>query len=50
VAPAAAEPGDLRRALEEHRWERAKAAQALGISRATLWRRMKAAGLIEPRG
>ena len=31
----------LRSALEAHRWKRGKAAEALGISRATLWRRMR---------
>jgi len=35
----------LRRALEAHRWRRVDAARALGISRATLWRRMREAGL-----
>ncbi len=42
-------PGDevaaLRRALEEHRWNRSETASALGLSRSTLWRRMKALGL-----
>ena len=31
----------LRSVLEAHHWKRAKAAEALGISRATLWRRMR---------
>jgi DNA-binding NtrC family response regulator len=35
----------LRSALEEHRWNRADTAKALGISRSTLWRRMCALGL-----
>jgi transcriptional regulator of acetoin/glycerol metabolism len=30
----------LLRVLEEHRWQRRRAAAALGISRVTLWRRM----------
>ena len=33
------------RALEEHRWNRMQAARALGMSRSTLWRRMRALGL-----
>ena len=35
----------LQRALEANRWRRGQAAQTLGISRATLWRRMREAGL-----
>lgn len=31
----------LRSVLDAHQWKRAEAAQALGISRATLWRRMR---------
>ena len=27
--------------LEKHRWHRQKAAQALGMDRTTLWRKMK---------
>jgi transcriptional regulator with PAS, ATPase and Fis domain len=48
-APDAAPPGDpavaLRAALEAHRWNRARTAEAMGLSRSTLWRRMRAAGL-----
>jgi transcriptional regulator with PAS, ATPase and Fis domain len=35
----------LKRALEAHRWNRVATARALGVSRATLWRRMREAGL-----
>jgi DNA-binding NtrC family response regulator len=35
-------------ALESHRWRREETARALGISRATLWRRMREAGLQGP--
>ena len=35
----------LRRALHAHHWRRGPAAKALGVSRVTLWRRMRAAGL-----
>jgi transcriptional regulator of acetoin/glycerol metabolism len=35
----------LRAALEDHRWSRVDTARALGMSRSTLWRRMRAAGL-----
>jgi len=35
----------IRRALEAAGWNRAEAANALGISRSTLWRRMRALGL-----
>jgi transcriptional regulator with GAF, ATPase, and Fis domain len=42
------EPSDqaLREALIAHRWRRADAARALGVSRTTLWRRMREAGLV----
>jgi transcriptional regulator with GAF, ATPase, and Fis domain len=36
---------ELRRALDEHRWSRADTAAALGVSRSTLWRRMRTLGL-----
>jgi DNA-binding NtrC family response regulator len=36
----------LRIALETHRWRREETARALGISRATLWRRMREYGLL----
>ena len=35
----------IRRALDEHRWNRAETAIALGMSRTTLWRRMRELGL-----
>jgi DNA-binding NtrC family response regulator len=50
-APGAA-PADgaaLRGALERHRWNRAQTARALGISRSTLWRRMREHGLVHDR-
>jgi transcriptional regulator with PAS, ATPase and Fis domain len=40
-AAVATEAQRLRIALEEHRWRREETARALGISRATLWRRMR---------
>ena len=36
---------DVLQALEQARWNRDRAAQLLGVSRTTLWRRMKALGL-----
>jgi transcriptional regulator with GAF, ATPase, and Fis domain len=36
---------DLRMALEQNRWNREATARALGVSRSTLWRRMRAASL-----
>jgi PAS domain S-box-containing protein len=48
AAPAG--PGDeLRRALEANRWNASRAARALGISRTTLWRRMRQYGLMASR-
>lgn len=35
----------IREALEQNRWRRKAAARALGISRTTLWRKMRDAGL-----
>ena len=47
VAPVQAPVADreLLAALEEHRWNRIATARALGVSRSTLWRRMRAASL-----
>jgi len=39
------EQAALERALDDHRWNRAATAKALGVSRSTLWRRMRALGL-----
>jgi len=39
------EQAALERALDENRWNRAATAQSLGVSRSTLWRRMRALGL-----
>ena len=44
-AALAHEQDALRAALEAHRWNRIATARALGVSRSTLWRRMRAAGL-----
>jgi len=44
------EPGDeneIIRALKQHRWNKNEAAKALGISRTTLWRRMKQSDLVK---
>jgi DNA-binding NtrC family response regulator len=37
----------LKAALERHRWNRADTAKALGVSRSTLWRRMREYGLCD---
>ncbi len=44
-APADLERAALEAALQAHRWSRAETARALGLSRSTLWRRMRQAGL-----
>jgi DNA-binding NtrC family response regulator len=38
----------IMRTLDEHRWNRQRAAAALGISRVTLWRRMERHGIRDP--
>ncbi len=46
AAPLAAEDDrELRAALEQNRWNREATARSLGVSRSTLWRRMRAASL-----
>jgi transcriptional regulator with PAS, ATPase and Fis domain len=40
------EAAELRQVLADHKWKRGKAARDLGISRSTLWRRMRQAGLV----
>lgn len=42
----ASERGELVAALERHRWHRGRTAAELGISRATLWKRMRRLGLV----
>ncbi len=43
--PASTEADTIRAALEQNRWQRDATARALGISRTTLWRKMREAGL-----
>ncbi len=43
--PAGEDVAQIRAALEKHRWHHARAAAELGISRTTLWRKMRALGL-----
>jgi transcriptional regulator of acetoin/glycerol metabolism len=38
----------LRAALEAHQWRREEAARALGMSRTTLWRKMREHALLHP--
>ena len=42
------EASRLRAVLDQHHWKREEAARSLGISRTTLWRRMRELGLMEP--
>ncbi len=44
-APAATEREQIRRALIDHNWSRGAAARALGMSRTTLWRKMRELGI-----
>jgi DNA-binding NtrC family response regulator len=50
VGPWLDERGRILRVLEDHRWNRRRAAHALGISRVTLWRRMERHGIRDPLG
>ena len=43
--PGTVDDVELRAALEQNRWNRLATARALGVSRSTLWRRMRAASL-----
>ncbi len=48
ISPRRTAPGDravILHALEAHSWNRAETAATLGVSRSTLWRRMRALGL-----
>ncbi len=45
-SPMLTETQRLRDALESHRWRREETARSLGISRATLWRKMREFGLL----
>ena len=47
TSPAAEDRGTLTRALEEFSWDVARVASALGVHRATVYRRMKRCGLSE---
>jgi PAS domain S-box-containing protein len=47
AAPVDSEADAIRRALDAHRWNAVRTARALGISRTTLWRRMRRLGLID---
>ncbi|MBD3349745.1 MAG: PAS domain-containing protein [Candidatus Eisenbacteria bacterium] len=47
---AEAEAAFLRRALEQHDWNRAATARDLGIHKTTLWRKMKRLDIAEPGG
>ena len=42
-------PDHLREVLERAGWNRTQAARDLGISRVTLWKRMKSAGIEAPK-
>ena len=45
--PADSEGDRLQRALTAHRWNATATARTLGVSRTTLWRRMRRAGLLD---
>ena len=47
AASPAQDADSLRAALERHHWRRADTARALGVSRSTLWRRMRELRLVE---
>ena len=47
VSESGSESDRIRAALDAHQWRRSAAAAALGMSRTTLWRKMREHGLLQ---